>query len=415
MMAQHAPGPLNGVRVVELCHVMAGPVCGLMLADMGAEVIKVERPPHGDDTRSITPPVVNGESAAFLMLNRNKRGIAIDLKHPQGRDIIKRLVRSADVVTENFRSGTLDRLGLGYDELRKDNPGLIYCAISGFGRTGPYAQRGGFDLVAQGMAGLLSITGEGPGRAPVKCGPPITDITAGMLAAMGVAAAYADRLRTGKGRMVDTSLFEAGIAHTYWHSAVCFATGDSPGPLGSGHPLSAPYQALKASDGWITIGASNQSNWLRVVEVLGAPHLAADKRFINNSDRMAHLPELIAALNEILGTRSVADWLARLEAAGVPAGPVLSINQMHADPQAKARAMVMEVPHPRGGTVKTIGAPVKFSDSPYPVSRPAPLLGEHTSAVLAELGYGEQEVNEFTASGAVLVHRNDRAKKTATV
>jgi crotonobetainyl-CoA:carnitine CoA-transferase CaiB-like acyl-CoA transferase len=374
-----------------------------MLADMGADVIKVERPPRGDDTRSITPPTVNGVSAAFLMMNRNKRGVVIDLKTAQGREILRRLIQSADVVTENFRSGTLERVGLGYEDLRKDNPKLIYCAISGFGRTGPYADRAGFDLVAQGMTGLMSITGEGPDRPPVKCGPPLTDITAGILAAMGVAAAYADRLRTGQGRMVDTSLFEAGIVHTYWQSATCFATGEEPVPLGSGHPLSAPYQALQASDGWITIGASNQSNWLRLVEAIGAPHLAVDQRFIDNAGRMKHLPELVSALNEILRKRTVAEWLERLEAAGVPAGPVLSIGQMHRDPQALARGMVMDVPHPRGGQVRTIGAPVKFSDAGQPLRRGAPLLGEHTRNVMAEIGYADSEIDAFAAAGAVMV------------
>ena len=398
-----APGPLHGVRVIELCHVMAGPVCGLMLADMGADVIKVERPGEGDDTRSIAPPLVNGVSAAFLMMNRNKRGIVLNLKHEKGQEALRRLVRNADVLTENYRTGTLDRLGLGYDALSKENPALVYCSISGFGRTGPYASRGGFDLVAQGMSGVMSVTGEAPGRPPVKCGPPLTDITAGILAAMGVAAAYAERLRTGKGRMVDTSLFEAGIVHSYWQSATCFATGDIPGPLGSGHPLSAPYQALEAADGWITIGASNQSNWARLVEAIEAPHLATDPRFVNNSDRMAHLEELVEALNDVLRRRSVSHWLQRLEAAGVPAGPVLNIAQMHRDEQAIARNMIVDVPHPAGGVTKTIGAPVKFSHTEQPVRRAAPLLGQHTAEVLAEVGYSQNEVTELASLGAISV------------
>src|SRR5215831_7619141 len=230
-------GPLAGLKVIELAHVMAGPTCGLMLADMGADVIKVEKLPDGDDTRRSIPPTIDGESAAYLVI-------------------------------ENFRKGTMERLGLGYETLRAANLGLIYCEVSGFGRTGPYAARGGFDLIAQSMSGLMSITGEGPGRAPVKCGAPVTDITAGILAAMGVLAAYVHRLKTGQGQRVDTSLFEAGIVHTYWQSAIALATGVAPGPLGSAHPLSAPYQAFETQDGWITLGAANQNNWSRLLDLL---------------------------------------------------------------------------------------------------------------------------------------------------
>jgi crotonobetainyl-CoA:carnitine CoA-transferase CaiB-like acyl-CoA transferase len=394
-------GPLAGMRVIELCHVMAGPVCGLMLADMGADVIKVERPGHGDDTRRMVTPSINGESVAFMMMNRNKRGAAIDLKSDKGRETLRRLIRTADAVIENFRPGTLDRLGLGYESLSKDNPGLIYCAVSGFGRSGPYADRGGFDLVAQGMSGLMSVTGEGPGRPPVKCGPPLTDITAGILAAMGVAAAYAGKLKTGKGCMVDTSLFEAGIVHTYWQSAICFATGAPPGPLGSGHPLTAPYQAFSASDGWLTIGASNQSNWLNLVEAIEAPELAKDPRFIDNGARMANLPALVEVLNAIFAKRPVAEWLKRLDAAGVPAGPILDIAQMQSDPQTLARDMVVDVPHPRHGSVKTIGAPVKFSIAEDVIRRHAPALGEHTTEVLAECEYTQNEIDQLLATGAV--------------
>ena len=395
-------GPLSGVKVIELAHIMAGPTCGLMLADMGADVIKVEKVPGGDDSRRFLPPDIDGESAAFMMMNRNKRGIAVNLKEDGGKEVLKRLLKTADVVIENYRIDTMDRLGLGYDDLKKENPGLIYCAISGFGRTGPYAERGGFDLIAQGMSGLMSITGEGPGRPPVKMGAPITDITAGILAAMAVSAAYVHKLKTGEGQKIDTSLFEAGIVHTYWHSAIGLATSTAPGPLGSAHPLNGPYQAFQTADGWLTLGGANQKNWLRLLEVLDAPEIADDPRFRENSDRMTHLKELESLLNVIFIRHSTEDWVSRLEAAGVPAGPVLNVNQMHEDPHALARDMIVEVPHSRLGLVKTIGLPVKFSATPGKVATGAPVYGQHSREVLAEYGFGESEIEKFIASGAVI-------------
>ncbi len=281
-------GPLSGLKVIELCHVLAGPTCGVMLADMGADVIKVERIPGGDDTRRTVPPKIGDEAASFLMMNRNKRGIAVDLKTEDGKQVVRRLLQDADVVTENYRRGAMDRMGLGYDALRKSNPRLIYCAISGFGRTGPYADRGGFDLIAQGMSGLMSITGEGPGRPPVKVGAPVTDITAGILAAMGILAALHARTVTGEGQMVDTSLFEAGIVQTYWQSAIALATGIAPGPMGSAHPLNAPYEAFETKDGWITLGAANPATWQHLIKLLERPELAQDQRFADSSGRIVN-------------------------------------------------------------------------------------------------------------------------------
>ncbi|KTS05374.1 CoA-transferase [Methylobacterium radiotolerans] len=393
-------GPLAGMRVIELAHIMAGPVCGLMLADMGAEVIKVEKM-EGDDTRRTVPPALEGESAAYMMMNRGKRGISLDLKDPDGVAVLRRLLKGADALIENYRGGTMERLGIGYETLKVEFPELVYCSLSGFGRTGPYADRAGFDLVAQGMSGLMSVTGEGPGRPPMKCGPPVTDITAGILAAMGVLAAYANRLRTGRGQAVDTSLFEAGITHTYWQSAIAMATGIAPGPMGSAHPLNAPYEAFETADGWITIGAANQTNWLRLLKAIGADDLAEDPRFALNRDRMANRRDLAATLAPIFRAHSSAEWLARLEAGGVPAGPVLDVNAMHRDPQALAREMVVEVDHPRVGRMKTLGLPVKFSETPGRVHGPAPLLGEHSRAILAEAGYAPAEIDALIARGVV--------------
>ncbi len=395
-------GLLQGLKVIELAHIMAGPTCGMLLADMGAEVIKVEKVPGGDDARRMTPPRIGGEAAAFLMVNRNKRGIALDLKTEGGRTVLRQLLKDADVLIENYRKGTMEKLGLGYEELRRDNPGLIYCEISGFGRTGPYAERGGFDLIAQGMSGLMSITGEGPGRPPVKCGAPVTDITAGILAAMGVLGAYVHRLRTGRGQRVDASLFEAGIVHTYWQSAIAFATGIAPGALGSAHPLNAPYQALPTADGWITVGAANQRNWLKLLTVLDAEHLARDLRFVDNDGRMAHREELVEALSERLRHRPTDYWLRQLAEAGVPAGPILDIKQMHADPQARARGMVTTAPHSQLGEVRTLGHPVRYSETPADIRRGAPVYGEHTREVLAELGYSDSEIKDLIDSGAAV-------------
>jgi crotonobetainyl-CoA:carnitine CoA-transferase CaiB-like acyl-CoA transferase len=396
-------GPLAGVKVIELAHIMAGPVCGLMLADMGADVIKIEKVPDGDDTRRMVPPTVDGESAAFMILNRNKRGVSVNLKSPGGKAVLERMLATADVLIENYRPGTMERFGLGYETLHKLNPALIYCQVTGFGRTGPYANRAGFDLIAQGLSGIMSVTGEGAGRQPVKAGPPITDISAGILAAMGVLAAYVHRLKTGEGQLVDTSLLEAGVTTTYWQSAICLATGKSPGAIGSAHPLSAPYQAIQTRDGWINIGAANQANWKRLVEVIGKPELGDDPRFLDNASRMKNLPALIDILTGNFRTRTTTDWLARLEAAGVPAGPVLSISEMLTDPQVLAREMVVEVEHSRLGSMKTLGPPVKFSATPGEVRHGAPQLGEHTREVLKEYGYSEVEIDRLASNGDVIV------------
>jgi crotonobetainyl-CoA:carnitine CoA-transferase CaiB-like acyl-CoA transferase len=391
------------MKVLELAQIMAGPTCGMLLADLGADVIKVERVPGGDDTRGYNRPSVRGESAAFMMMNRNKRGMALDLKQPAAREALKRMVAKADVLIENYRKGTMERLGVGYEALRAVNSALIYCSISGYGRSGPYADKGGFDLVAQGMAGLMAITGE-PGSAPVKSGNPVADINAGILGALGVVSAYVHRLKTGAGQLVDTSLFEAGVQQTYWQAAILFATGESPGPSGSAHILSAPYQAFPARDGWLNIGGANQANWERVARVLGAPEWIDDPRFRTNADRMNHLPALVEAMNARLATRTVAEWIAALEREGVPCGPINSIARMLADPQTVARDMVIELVHPRAGRTHALGLPIKLSATPGRVARPAPLLGQHTREVLAEFGFAPAEIEALLASGAAAQH-----------
>jgi crotonobetainyl-CoA:carnitine CoA-transferase CaiB-like acyl-CoA transferase len=397
---QDGSGPLAGMRVLELAQIMAGPTTGMMLADMGADVIKVEKLPGGDDARGYAEPRINGVSAPFLILNRNKRGIALNLKHPQGRAVLLRLIRDADVLIENYRLGTLEKLGLGYDVLSSLNPGLIYCAVSGYGRSGPLADKGGFDLIAQGFAGLMSITGE-PGGPPVKNGNPVADINAGILAVAGICAAYAHKLRTGRGQLVDTSLLEAALQQTYWHAAIWFATGESPGPTGSAHVLTAPYQAFRAKDGWINIGGANQSNWERITEVLGHPEWRDDPRFRTNSDRMRNRDALAAAINAVLATRTRAQWIQAFEAAGVPVGPVHSIGEALTHPQTLARGMVVETLHPQAGPTRSLGCPLHFSETPTSVERPAPLLGEHTREVLREAGYSDEQIDVLAAEGAI--------------
>jgi crotonobetainyl-CoA:carnitine CoA-transferase CaiB-like acyl-CoA transferase len=394
-------GPLAGVKVLELAQIMAGPTCGMLLADLGADVIKVERVPGGDDTRMMNRPSVRGESAAFMAMNRNKRGMALNLKLPAAQQALKRMVRQADVVTENYRKGTMEKLGLGYESLRELNPAIIYCSISGFGRSGPYAERGGYDLVAQGMSGLMATTGEA-GRPPVKHGAPTCDINAGMLGALGVVAAYVHRLKTGEGQLVDTSLYEAGIHQTFWHSAIFFASGEAPAPTGSAHILSAPYQAFRAADGWLTIGGANQANWERLVRVLGAPEWLADPRFASNTERMKNLPALVELMNAKVRQFKLKDLLAALEAEGVPCGPINSIGEMAADPQTLAREMVVELEHPRAGKTRALGLPVKLSRTPGKVSRPAPVLGQHTREVLAEFGFSASEIDSLVSSGAAV-------------
>jgi crotonobetainyl-CoA:carnitine CoA-transferase CaiB-like acyl-CoA transferase len=311
-----------------------------------------------------------------------------------------RLVKTADVLTENYRRGTLEKFNLGYDTLAQVNPGLIYCAVSGYGRDGPLGDKGGFDLIAQGFAGLMSITGE-PGGPPAKTGNPVADINAGILAFGGILAAYLHKLKTGRGQIVDTSLMEAALQQTYWQAAIYFATGRSPGPTGSAHVLTAPYQAFRASDGWINVGGANQANWERIAEVLGHPEWCGDPRFATNSARMENLDALVALMNGVLVTRSKSEWLAAFDAAGVPAGPVHDIGEALTHPQTRARGMVVDLVHPEAGPTRALGCPLHLSATPARVDRPAPRLGEHTRELLRESGYADAEVDRLIAEGVV--------------
>jgi len=394
-------GPLAGLKVIDLTHVMAGPTCTLMLADMGADVIKVEKVPDGDDSRHMLPPKIGGEAAAFMMMNRNKRGIVIDLKTESGKKILRRLIASADVLVENFAPDAMARLGFGYEALRQEHLALIYCSLSGFGRTGPYKHRRGFDLVAQAMSGIMSFTGERPDGPPVKCGAPLSDITAGILAAMGILAAYTHRLKTGQGQWVETSLFEAALVQTYWQSAIALATGVAPRAMGSAHPLNAPYQAFEASDGWIVVGGANRKQWQLMLEALDATELAADPRFATGADRMAHLKELETELSRRFRTKPAQYWLDALDTKGVPCGPVQDMLTALRDPQTIAREMVVEVEHAAVGPVKTMGLPVKFSETPGKVRKGAPRFGADTRDVLREAGFGEAEIAAFEKEGAI--------------
>jgi crotonobetainyl-CoA:carnitine CoA-transferase CaiB-like acyl-CoA transferase len=376
---------LAGVRVLELTQVMAGPFCGQVLADMGADVIKVEPPDGGDQSRRSLGFAMRGEdTAAFLAVNRNKRSAAIDLKDTERRELFYRLVKTADVLIENYRPGVAARLGVDYETLRELNPRLIYASISGFGQTGPYAMRPGFDLIAQGLAGVMSVTGE-PGGEPVKCGIPISDLSSGLFCAVAILSAYVARERTGRGQRIDTSLFEGALALSIWESAELWATGRTPGPLGSAHRLTAPYQALRTRDGHITVGGNNQRLWERTCAAIGREDLVEDPRFATNADRMANRAELVAELESALAARDTDDWVKTLEAAEVPVGPIHDYRQVFEDPHTLAREMMVEVEHPVEGTVKALGIPVKLSDTPGAVRRPAPLLGEHTEEILREV------------------------------
>jgi crotonobetainyl-CoA:carnitine CoA-transferase CaiB-like acyl-CoA transferase len=371
---------LERLKVVDLSSHLSGPYCAMLLADHGADVIKVERPGSGDDARRM-PPFLGGESTPFMIWNRNKRSVVLDLKEAGDKAQLLALIDAADVLIENFRPGTLDRLGLGWSTLSRRNPRLIYAAISGFGQTGPYRERGGFDLVTQGMSGLMSVCGPSDGpphRLPIA----ISDVAAGMHLAFGILCALEARHHTGRGQLVETSLLESALSFGVYEAAHVAATGATPPRLGQAHRGSSPYQVFETADGWITLGAAQDNFWRRLCDLLGQPELTEDKRFASNGDRVRNNAALVALLEQHFKQKSSQHWLAALEAAGIPSGPVLSFDRAMADPHVVARGMVVETPHPAAGSLKTLGIPVKLSDTPGALARPAPRLGEHTAEVL---------------------------------
>jgi crotonobetainyl-CoA:carnitine CoA-transferase CaiB-like acyl-CoA transferase len=400
---QTSPGwqPLKGVRVLELAQIMAGPVAGLMLADLGADVIKVEKFPGGDDARRFNSKAADDTPASFEVLNRGKRSVAINLKTEAGREALRRMVAQADVLTENFRPGTLDGLGLGYAQLREINPRLIYCSVTGYGSRGPLAGRGGFDLILQAFCGLISVTGE-PDRPPVKPGISIADVNGGILAAFGVLASYIHVLRTGAGQHVETSLLQASMQQLYWYAALFFSGEPLPERLGTAHPVAAPYQTFRCADGDIAIGGANESNWQRITEVLGHPGWRDDPRFSTARARLQNRQALTDCLNAALAGQTRAHWEDLLTAAGVPVGPVQSVEEALTHPQARAMDIVIDAQTADGGQRPMIGLPLHFDGRNAPATTAAPRLGQHTDQVLQEFGFTPTEVRELLDKHCVL-------------
>lgn len=392
---------LDDIRVLELSNFMAGPYCGMLLADMGADVIKVENPMGGDFTR-LAGPFMDGHGAGFLAVNRNKRSIALDLKSERGRAIFFDLVRTADVVVENLRPGTLDDLGVGYAVLNEINPAIILSSTSGFGQTGPYSQRAALDLIVQGMSGLMSITGE-EGRPPVKIGVPLADLSAGLFAAYAILATLRARDRDGLGQHIDISLLESAIALEAWETSSYFATGEVPKPLGSAHRINAPYQAVRSADGYITIGATTPANWRAFAAALGLAHLDADERFSTGPLRRKNYRELVELIEHVTTTRTSDHWYRLLEKAGVPCGVLYTLDQVLADEQVKARGFVRELEHTTLGRIRATGSPIRPSRTPMRLERAGPLLGEHTGEILEELGITDG--HELERTGVVASSR----------
>lgn len=392
--------PLSGMKVLDLSQIMAGPYCTMVLADLGAEVIKVEKPVTGDDSREMGP-YINGESSCFAHINRNKEGISLNLKDLSARNILYELVRWADVVVENYRVGVTKSLGVDYDTLSVINPRLIYCSVSGYGQTGPYSRKGGFDLVAQGLSGIMSMTGE-PGGRPLKSGIAIYDVGAGLTAAYSIMAAYVHQIRTGEGQQIDISLAECGLPWFVWEAAAYFTEGTVAQATGSRHRVSAPYQALKTGDGFIVIGAANQRTWEKLCrDVIDRADLIDDARFVTNMDRMENIEVLEPLLEEAFATADATTWIARCEAASVPCGPINDFGDAMNDPHYLERGMIEVIEHPKLGAMKMIGIPTKFSRTPGTIRKAAPLLGEDTDSVLRRFGVADDLIASLRERGAI--------------
>ncbi|GAA2202622.1 CaiB/BaiF CoA-transferase family protein [Sinomonas flava] len=394
-----ADGPLRDLVVLDLSRILSGPFATMTLADLGADVIKVEQPGQGDDTRQWGPPFHGGQAAYYLSVNRNKRSLAVDLKSPEGLDAVRRLAREADVVVENFRPGTAARLGLGYEELAAGNPGLVYASISGYGQTGPDAGRAGYDAIAQARSGIMSVTGE-PDGPPVRVGISSADLIAGTWAVIGILAALHEKERTGHGQWVDISLLDGSVAWLTYVASGYFASGETPRRYGSAHPTIAPYQAFPTADGHLMLAVGNDGLWRRFAEAVGRPDLAGDPRFATNPLRVEHRGELIPLLEEVLAAETTGTWVERLDAAGVPAGPIQTVPEALSDPQVLARGMVAELDHP-AGALRTLACPIRLTRTPPSVRTPPPGLGEHSDAVLAAAGYSRSDIERLRAAGTV--------------
>ncbi len=400
--------PLEGVREVDLTSVMAGPYCTMVLGDMGAEVIKVENFPEGDASRRFDPKV-NGESYCFAVLNRNKKSIALNMKDPRGKEAFMKLAAKADIITENFRPGVVKKLGVDYDTIARINPGIVYASMSGFGQTGPYGHKGGFDIVAQGMSGIMMMTGY-PGGRPAKVGIAMNDIASGATALTGILGAYIGRLRSGKGQYLETSLLEAGLAWTFWEFGAYFGGGELPTATGTRHRRSTPYQAYKTKDGYVTVGGNNNKLWTAFcTSVCGKPEWLTDPRFNPLSQRLKNIDELEREIEAVFAHHPTAYWVEKLDAAGVPGGPVYTYDQILADPHIKARNMVVEMDHPKIGRLKAMGIPVKSTGELLSIRQAAPWLGQHTDEILKEIGYADREIHALHTEGVLYDKYRDTA------
>ena len=392
--------PLDGVRVLDLSSVMAGPYCTMVLGDMGAEVVKIENFPEGDASRRFDPKV-NDESYCFAVLNRNKKSVGLNMKDPRGKDAFMKLAAKADIITENFRPGVTKKLGIDYEAISTINPGVIYASMSGFGQTGPYGKKGGFDIVAQGMSGIMMMTGY-PGGRPAKVGIAMNDIASGVTALYSILGAYIGRLRTGKGQYLETSLLEAGLAWTHWESGAYFGSGELPTATGTRHRRSTPYQAYRTQDGYVTVGGNNNKLWTAFcTSVCGKPEWLSDPRFNPLAKRLENVDELEREIEAVFATKPTAHWVEKLDAAGVPGGPVYTYDQILADPHIEARRMVVEIDHPKIGRMKSLGIPVKSTGDLLAIRHAAPWLGQHTDEVLKQAGYGARELDALYAGGVL--------------